>query len=214
MRNLVLVIFTLISTSAVAQESQDAPQAFRDFSSKMLSYSSIHADFGFTIENLKEKVSDTQQGEILIKGNKYLLKIMGMEVYFDGSTKWQYIGEANEVTISTSGGEPGSPLDDPAGFFSDYESRFKTRFVSETMVKNRMLVEMDFYPKALDSPYVSVKLKFDKVSLEPVFIRYQGKDGTNYIVNINKFKINIPAPDSTFTFDVSAHKGIEVVDLR
>ena len=209
-----LFIFALLSVNLVAQESQDVPQTFRDFSSKMLDASSIKANFSLTVENRQENVSNTQEGEILIKGNKYLLKIMGMEVYFDGSTKWQYIGEANEVTISTSGGELGSPLDDPAGIFRDYESRFKVRFISENTVKNRTLVEMDFYPKALDSPYVSVKLKFDKGSLEPVFIRYQGKDGTSYIVNISQFKINVPAPDSTFTFDISSRKGIEVVDLR
>ncbi|MEN6501372.1 MAG: outer membrane lipoprotein carrier protein LolA [Tenuifilaceae bacterium] len=214
MRSLMLFVFALLSVNLVAQESQDVPQTFWDFSSKMLEASSINATFSLTIENRQENVANTQQGEILIKGNKYLLKIMGMEVYFDGSTKWQYIGEANEVTISTSGGELGSPLDDPAGIFRDYESRFKVRFISETRVKNRTLVEMDFYPKALDSPYVSVKLRFDKVSLEPVFIRYHGKDGTSYIVNISQFKTNVPAPDGTFTFDISTRKGIEVIDLR
>ncbi|HNY09747.1 MAG TPA: hypothetical protein PKO42_07635, partial [Tenuifilaceae bacterium] len=80
MRSLMLFVFALLSVNLVAQESQDVPQTFWDFSSKMLEASSINATFSLTIENRQENVANTQQGEILIKGNKYLLKIMGMEV--------------------------------------------------------------------------------------------------------------------------------------
>ena len=72
----------------------------RLFSEKIQSYQTIKTVFAFTLENLQEGLTDTYDGTLSYKGKQYNLSLMGMEVYYDGETKWQYIPEANEVTIS------------------------------------------------------------------------------------------------------------------
>ncbi len=197
-----------------AQENPEATQAVKDFSLKMQTVKTINATFTFTLENLQEKITDTHQGKIIAKGNKYLLEMMGMEVYFDGITKWQYIKEANEVTISKQTTTDGGFLDDPSKLFKDYDKNFKSKFIGEHKEKNRTIYELDFFPKDLNLPYSAVKLQFDKNSLEPVLIRYQGKDGNNYIIKVKTFKSNLPVRDDRFTFEPQKHKGIEVIDIR
>lgn len=208
------LLFIFLSINIFAQENPEATKAVKDFSLKMQTVKTISATFSFTLENLQEKITDTHQGKIVAKGNKYLLELMGMEMYFDGQTKWQYIKEANEVTISKYNSGDGGFLDDPTKLFKDYDKNFKSKFIGEYTEKNRTIYELDFFPKDLNLPYSAVKLQFDKNTLEPVLIRYQGKDGNNYIIKVKTFKSNLPMRDERFTFEPAKHKGIEIIDMR
>lgn len=213
MRSILIVLAMFFSAGSFAQQV-NPENIVKEFSEKMQTIKSLSATFNFTLENLQEKITDTHQGKILAKGNMFYLELMGMEVFFDGQTKWQYIKEANEVTISKKNQKENSFLDDPMKLFKDYDKNFKYKFIGESKSKNRTIYELDFFPRDLNLPYSSVKLQFDKTTLEPVFIRYQGKDGNNYIIQIKNFKSNVPVRDDRFTFDVSKHKGIEVIDMR
>lgn len=214
MNRISTLILILISLNLFSQENPESSQAVKEFSQKMQTVKTITASFTFTLENLQEKITDTHQGKIIAKGNKYILEMMGMEMYFDGVTKWQYIKEANEVTISKQTNGDGGFLDDPSKLFKDYDKNFKSKFIGEHKDKNRTIYELDFFPKDLKLPYSSVKLQFDKNTLEPVLIRYQGKDGNNYIIKVKTFKSNLPVREDRFTFEPQKHKGIEVIDMR
>ncbi|HOZ15856.1 MAG TPA: outer membrane lipoprotein carrier protein LolA [Tenuifilaceae bacterium] len=214
MKKILAILLVFVPFCIFAQENPDATQAVKDFSQKMQTVKTINATFTFTLENLQEKITDTHQGKIIAKGNKYILEMMGMEIYFDGITKWQYIKEANEVTISKQTTSDGGFLDDPSKLFKDYDKNFKSKFIGEHKDKNRTIYELDFFPKDLNLPYSAVKLQFDRNSLEPVLIRYQGKDGNNYIIKVKTFKSNLPVRDDRFTFESQKHKGIEVIDMR
>lgn len=214
MKKILAILLVFVPFCIFAQENPDATQAVKDFSQKMQTVKTINATFTFTLENLQEKITDTHQGKIIAKGNKYILEMMGMEIYFDGITKWQYIKEANEVTVSKQTTSDGGFLDDPSKLFKDYDKNFKSKFIGEHKAKNRTIYELDFFPKDLNLPYSAVKLQFDKNTLEPVLIRYQGKDGNNYIIKVKTFKSNLPVRDDRFTFEPQKHKGIEVIDMR
>lgn len=213
----VSVIVTLVFIALQAVYGQSAPlgkDLVRQFSERMQTYKTIESEFSFTLENLQEGFSDTHEGELLLKGKKYNLNVMGMEVYFDGETKWQFIPEANEVTISKPTGLDGGFFDDPTQIFRDYEEDFKSRFVGEKVVRRETYYEVDLYPEDLSAPYSIIKITFKKQNLEPVSIKYTGKDGVNYIIEIKDFNPNVTADDSKFTFNTSDYKDIMIVDLR
>lgn len=211
-RILSLLIF---SSSITAFGQQVNPEEIvKSFSNKMQEIKSLSATFNFTLENLQERITDTHQGKILAKGKMFYLDLMGMEVYSDGQTKWQYIKEAKEVTISKMNVKENSFLDDPMKLFKDYDKNFKYKYVGQLNIKNRVIHEVDFFPRDLNLPYSSVKLQFDANTLEPYLIRYQGKDGNNYIIQIKNFKSNVPLRDERFKFELQKHKGVEVVDMR
>lgn len=215
MKKIGLVIFSMILGLSVS--SQTAPlgkEVVHDFSIKMQNLKSLSAGFTFTLENVKEKITDTHEGKILVKGNKYYLELMGMEVYFNGTDKWQYLKEANEVNVSKPENVENGFFDDPTKLFKDYEKNFKSKFIGEKNQRGKELYELELYPIDLNAAYSILKLQFAKRTLEPVLIKYQGKDGNNYIIKIKTFKSNVPIKDDRFNFDVKKHKGVEVVDLR
>jgi outer membrane lipoprotein-sorting protein len=197
--------------------SQTTPQAedlVKSFSEKMQSYQSIKADFKFTLENLQEGFSDTHKGNLVFKEKKYFLDLMEMEVYFDGSTKWQFIPKANEVTISGPSKVEGGFLEDPTQIFRNYEKDFKSKLIADRVEKGVGIYEIELLPLNLNATYKSIKVVLKKQNLNPVSIKYFGKDGVNYIIDVNNFKTNIPIKDDQFVFNPSKHKGIVIVDMR
>ncbi len=209
--------FLFLGALVLGSFAQVAPlgkDVIKDFSVKLQAYKTIKATFTFTLENLQEGLTDTHEGSIALKGKNYLLDLMGMQVYFNGETKWQFIPEANEVTISQPTSVDGGFFDDPTQIFQDYEKDFKSKFVGEKVEGNRSIYEVDLYPVDLSVPYSIIKLHFDKRSLDPISIKYQGKDGNNYIIDIKNFEPDVAIEATEFVFDTSKYSGIEVVDLR
>ncbi len=207
-----VLLFAFFQVSA--QTAPLGKDVVKSFSEKMKGYQSIKASFTFTLENLKENISDTHEGKLVIKGSKYYLDLMGMEIYFNGTTKWQYIPEAREVTISNPSSVEGGFFEDPSKIFTDYEKDFKSKFIGEKIESGKYVYEVDLYPNDISVSYSIIKIKFLKDNLEPQSIKYQGKDGNNYIIKVKKFKANAPAKDEDFAFEPKKIKGIEIVDLR
>lgn len=216
MRRLLLGLVCIIYTSfnGFSQTAPLGKDLVKSFSEKMQSYQTIKAEFSFTLENLQEGFTDTHKGLLSFKGKMYNLDLMGLEVYYNGKTKWQFIPEANEVTISIPTSLDGGFFDDPTQIFRDYEQDFKSKYKGEKIEKGVSYYEVDLYPEDISVQYSIIKLVFKKSNLEPVSIKYQGKDGINYIIEVEKFTPNTPISDNEFTFDPAKHKGIEVVDLR
>jgi len=95
-------LFLLLSTQVYSQTDHDpkAKSILDEVSKKTKTYNAMLVNFTYTMENKKEKISDSQSGELLLSGEKYRLKIAGQIIYSDGKTMWTYIDEAQEVQIN------------------------------------------------------------------------------------------------------------------
>ena len=216
MKKVSITIALLLSVSifSFAQTAPLGKDLVRQFSENMQSHSSIEAEFSFTLENLQEGFTDTHEGSLRFMGKKYSLDLMGMNVFFDGTTKWQYIPEVNEVTITVPTTLEGGFFDDPTKIFGDYGEEFNSKFIGEKHEKDGILYELELYPKSLSEPFSLIRILLKKKSLNPVQIKYQSKDGLNYIISVAKFKTNKKCKESDFVFDPQNYGGIEIVDLR
>lgn len=210
-----LSILLLMLTPLVAQSPEvlKAREILDKVSTRTKSYTTIKADFSFTLENLQAQITDTHNGAILIKGDKYKVNLMGVDTYFNGNTMWMYMREANEVNISG----PDMMEDDslnPATIFSIYEEGFKYMHAGETTLNGKRVDIIDLFPEKRNQPYTRIKLFIYKDNLQFARIMQIGRDGNNYIIDVKKMETNVPADDSLFRFDASKHPGVEIVDLR
>lgn len=217
MKTLILSITLLLSvTLAFTQDdanSKKAKDILDKVSAKMKTYTTVQAEFVSTMENLQDDVKETLNGTLKLKGNKYKLEISGTEIFTDGKTMWTYLKDANEVNISEPDPNDDSSLN-PAKIFKIWESDFKFKFVKESFEKAVALYEIDLYPLKKDKQYSRITLKVDKDKLTISSIKYVGKEGNNYTIEIQKFTPNNPFADNLFTFDEKAHPGVEKIDMR
>lgn len=185
-----------------------------ELSKKTKAYTSIKAEFDYTIENPQEKIKETKKGNLTLKGNKYKFNIAGQEIVSDGKTLWTYIKDVGEVQIDNapdSGKEENSLS--PTNIFTIYEKGFKYKYDKEETKNGKVMQIINLFPiKANEKPYHTIKLFIDKNAKEISSVVVVNKDGSKYTYTVTKFETNLPLKDSDFVFDTS--KAKEVIDLR
>ncbi len=208
-----LTIIALVAigsiTTLTAQNDPKAKAILDELSKKTKAYTSIKAEFSFTVEK-KDKTKETQVGKIEVKGAKYKLIIPGHEIYSDGKTVWDYIKDANEVQIKDVevGGDENL---NPSNIFTIYEKGYKYKFDSEDATKQIV----SLFPENPDKKkFHTVKLIIDKVKKQITQVKMMMKDGSTHTYEIKSFATNTEMPDTNFVFNTKAHPGISVEDLR
>jgi outer membrane lipoprotein-sorting protein len=208
------VLFGLTTLlSAQSPEVQKAKEILDRVSAKTKTYTSIRAEFAFTLENLQAQMTDTHEGTIIIKGDKYKIDIMGVDTYFNGTTVWMHLKEVNEVNITGPEMVEEETLS-PATIFSIYEEGYKYLYAGEATMNGKKVDIIDLFPEERNKPFSRIQLFIYRDNLHFAQIKQMGKDGNNYIIDVKKMETNITAPDSLFTFEASKHPGIEIIDLR
>ncbi len=210
----IFIILIFAFHTAFAQQEQKAKDILDKVSAKTKSYKTFKAEFTSTLENLQEDIKETYKGTIFIKGAQYKLLFMGAEIFSDGNTIWTYLTEEEEVNINEPNKEDESFLSNPTKIFTIYEKDFKYKFVNEKFQKGRALYEIDLFPIKRDKAYSRIKLKIDKTKMQIFSIKYYGKDGNHYTIEILKFTPDIEMNDKMFIFNEKEHPDVEVIDMR
>src|SRR5690606_8694905 len=101
MKNLLTVLTVLfITTTAFSQDVQKAKNLLNEVSAKVKSYDNIEISFRYTLKNIKENINQETRGDVKLKGDKYLLNLMGTTQLFDGKKHYTIVPEDEEITIS------------------------------------------------------------------------------------------------------------------
>ncbi len=215
----------LISMPAFAQVAQDpkAKAILDEVSKTAKAYTTINATFSITFDKGAQK--DVKEGSIIIKGKKYRMtlknkvkdKLYTEEYVNDTKTNWVYSEQNKEVTIDNAP-DPNKETKDgisPNNIFTIHEKGFKYKFEKEETQNGRVVQIITLYPEKPDKKnYHTVKLVIDKVKKQIVSATLFNKDNSKTIYAVKTFVANQDAPDATFTFDVKAHPGVAIVDLR
>jgi outer membrane lipoprotein carrier protein len=210
--NFILLFFAGIIS---AQQDPEAKKILDQFSDKTRLHSAFQATFTILSENHQSNESTENKGVILIKGNKYRIELNDNFIFFNGKEIFNYIPSSNEVSIlKPSKKNEDDFLGNPANLFKIYLTDYKFRYLGEIISKNRKCYEVDLYPKELNKKYSIVKMLIDKENFQLVSAKLVMKSGIQYVIQIDNFNGRVNASDKDFNFDVKAHKGIEINDLR
>lgn len=206
--------FMLAACSLYAQTDPKAKEILDQLSAKTKSYSTIKADFNYTMDNQAEDIHETQAGSIATKGNKYYLRIAGQEIRCNGKTIWTYLKDAGEVQISEID-EGNQDQITPTSIFTMYEKGFRHKYIKEETINGVVTAVIHIFPIAVDEKsYHTVKLYINKSKMEISKVEIMGKEGETYTYSIKSFEPNASISDDFFTFNKANYPGVEMVDLR
>jgi outer membrane lipoprotein-sorting protein len=206
------LLFSFVLISNAQQNDPKATQILNGVSAKYKSYSAVKADFTIKVENSQSKTSDTQNGTLYLKGNKYKVILKNQEVISDNKTVWTFIKDANEVQVNDY--EPDENSITPSQIFTIYEKNFLYAFTEEKTVNGKVLQYIELTPIDKTKPYFKIRLGIDKTAKTVQNAVVFDKNGNRYTYEIKAFTPNPALDDSFFTFDTKTHPGVEVVDLR
>jgi outer membrane lipoprotein-sorting protein len=215
MKHLIFITTLLSVFGATGQNDQKAREILEQTSKNMQSFQTISATFSFTMENAKMNLKEKNSGTLILKKNKYLVKLpdLGMEVYSDGKTVWNFMKEANQVTISNTG-EEGQGVIDPTAIFNVYQEGYDTKFVEDKSGNGKVISYIDLFPKDKEKEFVKITVGIDKAKKVVHSLVTHGKDGNLYGIYVTDMKMDQPVNDQEFVFSKSLHKDVEMLDFR
>ena len=96
---IVVSIFSILLTIS-SLKAQNVQSLLSEVSNKVKNYENIQIDFKYSLENTRENVKQDTKANITLKGDNYVLNMLGVTRMFDGKTIYTIVPEDEEVTIS------------------------------------------------------------------------------------------------------------------
>jgi len=207
-----IVVFAL-AINVFSQQDPVAEGVLDKFNLKTKNLSAISADIILIIDNQQEQNFTQHPGTFKLKGEKYVIFINDSEIYCDGKSRWVYMPDVEEVTVSEIDESDDQLMNNPFLILKSYKEKFKYELINELIEDNEVYYIIELHPFDLDQAYHTISLRISKNELMLKSARYLGKDGIHYLIelnNINTGQLN----DSDFIFNIEKHPEAEIIDLR
>ncbi|MBC7865577.1 MAG: outer membrane lipoprotein carrier protein LolA [Bacteroidia bacterium] len=208
------VLFNFLNAQAPADNDPAAKKILDELSKTTKTYTTITAEYTFTILGKDKKQVDKQDGKIQVKGNKFRLEIPGNTIVSDGKTIWNHNKDQQEVSIKDV--EPSEDdMMDPTKIFTMYEKGFKYLLDKDEKTEGGVVMKVvKLYPavKPEKKKYHIAKLYIVKNQIK--MVKLMMRDGGEQTFEIKKFTPNLVLTDGSFVFDTSKFKKDQIVDER
>jgi len=187
-----------------AQNETKAVELLDEVSTKIAAYKTIYVEFKNTLENLEENIQQDTKGKATLKGEKYVVEMLGTTTIFDGKKKFTILPEDEEVNIS----EPDENDEiTPAEFFSFYKDGYTYSWDIVQNVDGKKIQFVKLMPIASDSEFKYVLLGIDTKTKHIYKLIQIGKNGSNYHLTITLFKTNLDLPNKMFEFNRTKYES-------
>lgn len=184
-------------------QDQRAEILLNEVSESMAQFDNISITFTYELVNRKELIQQKEKGSLILEGDAYLLKLMGIEQLSDGINKHTINSENQEVLI-----EPlSNGFDDdlsPSKIFSFYKQGYRFEWdIMQPLYGGRKIQFIKLIPIDTYSQASYLLLGIDTNTKNIYKLIEVDNDGTETILTISSFKTNIEIPTNTFVFSLS-----------
>jgi len=200
---LTIAVLFLSSLSLQAQDKK-AKDLLDQVTAKVKSYDNIFIDFKYALNNSKENINQESKGNVTLKGNMYVLNLMGVTKIFDGKKIYTINPEDEEVSISKLNDKDDSAVT-PSKMLTFYNSGYKYTWDITQNVKGRQIQYIKLTPTNAKDQRKEILLGIDTQTKNIYNLIELGKNGTKTTLTVNSFKINQPLSKNQFTFEASKY---------
>lgn len=202
----VFTILSFILISFISVQAQDAKSLLDEVSSKVKSYDNILIDFKYSLNNTKENVKQDTRGNVTLKGEKYVLNMLGVTRIFNGKTIYTIVPEDEEVTISTYNEQEDKSIS-ASKMLTFYESGYNYKMDVLQNVSGRKIQFIKLSPIDSNAEIKDILLGIDMQTKHIYKLIQTDSSGTSYTITVNSFKTNQPISQNLFVFDEEKYKN-------
>jgi len=204
MKKQINVLFILlISSITVAQEQQRAEALLDEVSENLAQFNNISITFTYELVNRKELIQQKEKGSLIVDGNAYLLKLMGIEQLSDGINKHTINLDNEEVLIESLSDSFEQGLS-PSKIFSFYNQGYRFEWdILQPLYGGRKIQYIKLIPIDTYAQASYLLLGIDTKTKNIYKLIEVGNDWTETTLTISSFKTNIEIPTNTFVFSAS-----------
>jgi outer membrane lipoprotein-sorting protein len=203
-----------LSTSLFAQRNNKAKEYLDKSSAAFSQAGSMSIYFTMNIKDAVNKVTESFDGKIDLKKEKFHLDIPDMETWFDGKTQWVLQKGWDEVNITEPDHREIQALN-PTTLFEIYKSGCKYKYIGEKIdIKGKKAYEVELTPNARKNEITKIIMQISATDLMPVKIHLYYNNRIENIIHVNNYQKNLNLTDSLFVFDTNKYPDADIIDLR
>ena len=198
-----VLLILLISSITLAQEQQRAEALLDEVSENLAQFNNIAITFTYELVNRKELIQQKEKGSLIVEGDAYLLKLMGIEQLSDGINKHTINADNEEVLIEplSNGFDEGLS---PSKIFSFYNKGYRFEWdILQPLYGGRKIQYIKLIPIDTYAQASYLLLGIDTKTKNIYKLIEVGNDGTETTLTIGSFKTNTEIPTNTFVFSAS-----------
>ena len=207
-----LIVILLFFSFTVQAQDKNAKQLLDQVTAKVQSYNSIVIDFKYSLNNAKENINQDSKGNVIMKGNQYVLNFMGVTKIFDGKKTYTIVPEDEEITISNINEKDDNAIT-PSKMLTFFNSGYKYSMDIIQNVKGRKIQYIKLVPTSSKDQRKEVLLGIDIKTKHIYNLIEVGKKGTKTTLTVNSFKTNQPLSKNQFTFAESKYPNYYINKL-
>ncbi len=190
----------------------EAQQLLDQVSAKVKGYDSMTLEFKYVLENTEENIKQETRGDVTLKGDKYVLNILGITRMFDGKSLITISPEDEEVTISSNNTTDENTIT-PSKLLSFYEDGYNYKMDVIQNIMGRKIQYIKLHPIDSESEIKYVLLGIDSNTKHVYNLIEIGTNDTKTILTINSFKTNQPLSKTFFEFDAEKYSDYYINQL-
>lgn len=191
-------------TSNFQAQDKKAKDLLDQVTSKVKSYENIVIDFKYALNNSKENVNQESKGNVTMKGNQYVLNLMGVTKIFDGKKIYTINPEDEEVSISKINEKDDNSIT-PSKMLTFFNAGYKFSWDIVQNIKGRQIQYIKLIPTSSRDQRKEILLGIDTQTKNIYNLIELGKNGTKTTLTVNSFKTNQPLSKNQFIFEASKY---------
>jgi outer membrane lipoprotein-sorting protein len=211
LRTIFVTTLFFICISLHAQDKK-AKALLDEVTSKVKSYDNIVIDFKYSLHNAQENINQDSKGNVIMKGNQFVLNFMGVTKIFDGKKSYTIVPEDEEITISTVNEKDNDAIT-PSKMLTFFNSGYKFNLDIIQNIKGRKIQYIKLIPTNSKDKRKEILLGIDVQTKHIYNLIETGKKGTKTTLTVNSFKTNQPLSKNQFTFAESKYPNYYINKL-
>lgn len=198
MNKFVAIIFIFCIQLSISAQEKNAKNLLQEVTSKVKGYDNISIDFKYSINNAKDNLNQESKGSVILKGEQYILSLMGITKLFDGKKMYVINPEDEEISISKYNGKDDALT--PSRMLSFFNEGYKYSWDRMDNVKGRKIQYIKLFPLNAKEQTKEVLLGIDVQTKNIYTVVQTAKNGTKTSIIVNSFKTNQPLSKNQFIF--------------
>lgn len=198
-----IFLFTFIvlffsNINLVAQQDPEARKVLDKVAKTYKGMSAYKAEFN---AKLKKATGGTEslKGEIIVKGNKFYLKMSDQTVINNGTYVWTFLKDENEVVRAKY--DPAEEDITPDKIVDIYKKGYKYKFVNKNLVEGgRSFYEIMLVPQNKNGNIINIIIKVAKNNNIVKRWEINQRDGNKDIFTVTRL-VNVTVGDSYFKYN-------------
>lgn len=196
---IVVSIFSILLTIS-SLKAQNVQSLLSEVSNKVKNYENIQIDFKYSLENTRENVKQDTKANITLKGDNYVLNMLGVTRMFDGKTIYTIVPEDEEVTISDYSKEEDKSIS-VSDMLTFYENGYNYKMDIQQNIRGRKIQFIKLSPIDSKAEIKNILLGIDMQTKHIYKLIQIDSSGTSYTITVNSFKTNQSISQNLFIFD-------------